>query len=185
MSKTYTKTFSATTIGIHFTAIGTVYIIVNIFCTDRGSGEKYVVETLRIDIPQRLYLEYIAESTVAAKNILILIAEEIINYIPDSLRNSNSIDELTERIDLGPFLKWKFPQFNGPQWKCKQCTQLFPANSVRWIKSGSILSHNNYCFDCGKLKNRRTRGTYIITTHINSRVVMSEDEAEIYMSLNP
>ena len=181
----YVKTFSATVSGVFVTSFGTIYVFLDVFCEDRGSGEKYVVETLYIDIPQKLYLDYIlGASSTEIKKVL---SEAIINIVPETLRMSNDASEIAEQIDMGPFLKWKFPiRKNSERWKCKDCKNYFPAHHIRWIQNGSgILSRRFRCIDCGKLQNRRRAGTFVVVTYTESRVIMTESEAEVYMSIFP
>lgn len=179
----YVKTFSAIVSGVFVTSFGTIYVILDVFCEDRGTGEKYIVETLTIDIPQKLYLEYILGTP--SNEIKKVLSEEIINMVPESLRMSNDASEIAEQIDVGPFLKWKFPiRKNSERWKCKKCNIYFPAHHIRWIGGGSgIFSARFRCIDCGKLQNRRRTGTFIVVTYSGSRVILSESEAETYMSI--
>jgi hypothetical protein len=181
----YIQTFSAMVSGVFVTTIGTIYVILDVFCEDRGSGEKYIVQTLTIDIPQKLYLDYIQSDSTASAKIKNVISEEIINMVPETLRCSNDASEIAEKTDLGPFLKWKFPvQKKSEKWKCKICNLYFPSHHVRWIGGGSnIFSARFRCIDCGKLQNRRRAGTFIVVTHSGSRVILSESEAETYMSI--
>lgn len=170
--------------GVYVTTIGTIYVILDVFCEDRGSGERYIVQTLIIDIPQSIYLNYIRPQNASGSEIKKVLSEEIVNMVPESLRHSNDASEIADQIDLGPFLKWKFPiQKNSEKWKCKKCNQYFPAHHIRWVGGGSILSGRFRCIDCGKLQNRRRAGTFVVVTYTCSRVVLTENEAETYMTV--
>lgn len=181
--KEYISKFSAVVTAVYSTSIGTIYIIVNIYGIDRGTGDRYIVNTLIIDIPQKIYLGIIATSSSSSSDsvteVYKLIAADMLEMIPESLRfasnvtaktpelnvtgNADFVAALTKNIDLGPMIKWKYPiRKKGETWKCAGCRRVLPEHAIRWSKKGSIITRNYYCYDCGIIMHKTKRKSLIL-----------------------